>query len=338
MNSFCPNCDKFSEIRVITEKETYAVRGDDISVEAQVAYCNACNKKIFNEKLDGENLAMAFNAYRLKHNLLSVDDIVAIRRKYGLSQRALSRLLDWGEVTINRYENGSLPDPAHNDVLEFIGEVGNMRKIFEKKGHLLNGRDKKQLRRKLEELSKYVITPDVNQFVEDKILSEHREGEYSGYISFDLAKIQDAILYIAKKCDGVFKTKLNKLLWYVDFLFFARHTRSVTGAMYKKMQYGPVPDYYEMILAGLVENGVLCEQEVTTKDISGSKYYSVGMVDSSNFVEEEIQVLDYVVDYFKDFTCEQIMERSHQEVAYERVGDKQPISYEFAGQLSLLAV
>ncbi|MFW6172222.1 MAG: hypothetical protein ACOC5T_00555 [Elusimicrobiota bacterium] len=83
MNSFCPKCDEFSDIRVVAETETYTVRGDEISVNAQVAYCNTCDSKIFNEKLDEKNLDLAYTKYRKKHNLSSTETIIEGCKKYG---------------------------------------------------------------------------------------------------------------------------------------------------------------------------------------------------------------------------------------------------------------
>lgn len=42
-----------------------------------------------------------------------LDEIVAIRESYGLSQVDLAKLLGWGEATISRYESKAIQDEAY---------------------------------------------------------------------------------------------------------------------------------------------------------------------------------------------------------------------------------
>lgn len=44
--------------------------------------------------------------------------------------------------------------------------------------------------------------------------------------------------------DGVPKTKLAKLLYLADFGWFYNNLESMSGMQYRRIQYGPVPDYY----------------------------------------------------------------------------------------------
>ena len=128
---FCPNCEEYTDVKLGVEKEIYNVRGEPIEIEAEVAICQKCGEKIFDEERDSRNLEKAYSLYREVRNLLSPDEIRTIREKYGLSQRALSRLLGLGEVTIHRYENGAIQDNVHNNFLRFIEDPQNMQKLFE---------------------------------------------------------------------------------------------------------------------------------------------------------------------------------------------------------------
>lgn len=44
-----------------------------------------------------------------------------------LSQRSFAKLLNWGDKTIRRYENGAVQDRAHNSLLLFLRDPENMR-------------------------------------------------------------------------------------------------------------------------------------------------------------------------------------------------------------------
>jgi putative zinc finger/helix-turn-helix YgiT family protein len=107
--------DQNYEVR--KEMETYPVKGEAITIEANVTYCNVCGEQIWDQELDDENLVKAFRLYREKNNLLQPEEIKNIREKYGLSQMAFAQILGLGDKTIARYETGSLQDAAPNTLI-----------------------------------------------------------------------------------------------------------------------------------------------------------------------------------------------------------------------------
>lgn len=68
------------------------------------------------------------------------------------------------------------------------------------------------------------------------------QREYSP--TFDAAKFKELMLYAAEKSvdDPVFgATKLNKILFFSDFLCFGLAGHSITGASYQRLKNGPAP-------------------------------------------------------------------------------------------------
>ncbi len=136
---YCENCGPVdrSVTHVIERDETLEIKGEPITTLTPIRICNACDEEIYDKELDGPSLSHAFDIYRMKHRLIMPAEIRALRERYGLSQRNLAALIGLGEITIHRYENGSLPDEAQNQLLRFIGDVRNMRRLFEdRKEHL----------------------------------------------------------------------------------------------------------------------------------------------------------------------------------------------------------
>ena len=131
MKKYCEECGREVETKIITKKEVYTVLGDDIEVQAQVLVCADCNEEFYCEELDNATLVNAYNVYRKRHKLLLPDEIKQIRELYGLSQRSFSKLLNWGDKTIHRYENGSIQDKAHNTLLLFLRNHKNMKAYLE---------------------------------------------------------------------------------------------------------------------------------------------------------------------------------------------------------------
>ena len=335
---FCPNCEEYTEVTFGVEKEVYNVRGEPIEIEAEVAICQKCGSKIFDEERDSRNLEKAYNQYRQKHNLLLPDKIRTIREKYGLSQRALSRLLGWGEITIHRYENGAIQDNAHDKLLRLIENPQNIQRFFEANRDKLPSFTTARLEKRITSF----LQEDKEQAFQvsfERLVSHKQVDLTSGFKEYNLEKFKNMILYLVKRQGGVLKTKLNKLLWYCDFLYFKESSVSITGAQYVRIKLGQVPDHYELIFANMIHEGLIDKNEIPfqTKDGTqqGEEFTTLVEPDKSLFTEKEIQVMDSIADTFREDTSTSIMEKSHREAAYLKCEDGDIISYEYAKDLSL---
>ena len=122
MTVYCPHCDDDQTMHRELRMETFEVRGEPIEVRSEVLVCDYCGNTVSDPDLDEQTLKQAYNEYRRRHGLLLPQEIRELRQSYGLSQRALSRLLGWGEITIQRYENGALQDQAHEAVLRRLAD------------------------------------------------------------------------------------------------------------------------------------------------------------------------------------------------------------------------
>ncbi|MCK5592146.1 MAG: DUF4065 domain-containing protein [Candidatus Pacebacteria bacterium] len=335
---YCPKCNDTKKVDFIEKHEAYNVRGDKISTKAKVYFCKKCKNSIFDETIDDQNLEKAFCIYRKNHKLLSPDDIKAIRNKYGLSQRALCRLLEWGEITLCRYENGAIQDPVHNDLLEFIDEPRNMMREFTKRKHLLSALERNKLSKKLEKLVNVKSEKTFIDLYEGFLMSNKEVNEYTGYRRFDLEKMKNMILFFAHKETVVLKTKINKLLWYVDSLYFKTFALSMSGSQYYHLPYGPVPDNYDDIITLMLREKLIDKKEVVfdaRKGIVGEGFFALKPLNKKYFTKDESKTMDFVLGSFKKYSCGQISDKSHKETAYKETEQNEKISYLLAQELSL---
>jgi len=336
-DDFCPNCEEYTETTFGIEKEVYNVRGEPIEIEAEVAICQKCGEKIFDEERDSRNLEKAYSQYRDKHNLLPPDEIRKMREKYGLSQRALARLLGWGEITIHRYENGAIQDNVHDSLLRLIENPGNMQKFLKANQNKLPSYTAARLEKRI---ASFLQEDEEKTFQVsfERLVSHQHIDLTSGFKEYDLEKFKNMVLYLVKRLDGVLKTKLNKLLWYCDFLHFKETSVSITGAQYVRLPYGQVPDNYELILANMLHEGLLEKNEIpfdTIRGVVGEQFTALAESDEGVFSKEEKKVMNFVADTFREYTSTRMTEVSHQETAYQKCEDGDIISYEYAKELSL---
>ena len=101
-------------------------------------------------KIFDENLLNARNEYRKKFGLLTLDEIINIRKEYGLSQVELSQLLGLGDVTIARYETKAIQDPIYDDILKRIKQYPmDMLELLDKHKDKFTNERYEQIRTKI---------------------------------------------------------------------------------------------------------------------------------------------------------------------------------------------
>lgn len=149
---YCPNCNAETDTTVRVVQETYPVKGENITINATVRFCNICGCDIWDEELDSKNLLLAYEEYRRKHNLMAPEDIKEIRTKYNLSQTAFARILGMGDKTITRYENGSIADAAQNNLLCLVQQPHNFAELLEQNKDKISQADYEKAQYALEQL------------------------------------------------------------------------------------------------------------------------------------------------------------------------------------------
>ena len=157
MSKYCSGCDDFCETKTIQKLETYPVKGQDVTVTANVCICANCQKEIWDSKLDDDNLRRAYLEYRKMHNLLTPEQIKNIRLQYGVSQTTFAKILGLGEKTITRYENGSIQDEAQNNLILLAANPDNFNKLCERNRSILTVEESRRLNIDLSALPRYQL-------------------------------------------------------------------------------------------------------------------------------------------------------------------------------------
>lgn len=160
---FCDKCNDFVDYTVENRKESRNILNqEEIEIDARVAICKKCGEELFHKKLDTKNQKKAFDRYREKKNILSVKEIKNIRKKYNLTQKEISKLLGWGEITYHRYEKGSLPDQTHNNQLRLIKDPKNVKILLKNNSKNLKDETIVKLNNQLKEIMDYKNKLEIN--------------------------------------------------------------------------------------------------------------------------------------------------------------------------------
>jgi hypothetical protein len=164
---------------------------------------------------------------------------------------------------------------------------------------------------------------------------ENESSIYTGNRPLDLEKVINLIKFLTQS-SGVFKTKLLKLLFYVDFKYFKEFNVSMTGMQYARLPLGPVPEDFNLLIGVVLEadSSIQLEERVIANR-EGEVLVSSTPYEQSCFNESEVKIIQEINSRFLNFTSSEIKEYSHKEKAYIETKPSKLISYEYAKELSV---
>ncbi|MCR4605236.1 MAG: DUF4065 domain-containing protein [Eubacterium sp.] len=328
----CPVCGKTHEIEERKRISKIEMKGEEVSFEEHYYYCaNASEeeKEFVPGVMLDDNLQNARNAYRTKMGLLTSMEIVAIRRKYGLSQVDFSKLLGVGEVTITRYETKAIQDEPYDIMLRLVKDNPlQALKLFERHEDLFTETKRAEIKARIID----EIDSDGKEYLsrqsfgaEYVVYSEPSDS--NGYVVLNIGKIEAMVSYFAERVENLFKVKLMKMLWYADALFFKQFGKSMTGMVYRHEAMGALPIGHYKLMD--LENIDVKEEMSSSFDLM-LHVYPIKEMDYSVLNEDEKSILDRVVDKFKDFSTKEIVEYMHKEKAYVETEPGQIIPFSLA--------
>jgi uncharacterized phage-associated protein len=141
------------------------------------------------------------------------------------------------------------------------------------------------------------------------------------------------LLYISyfRDFDGV--KKLNKLLYFTDFEYYNKYSKSITGFNYLKYPMGPVIENYSEIINEMENKKIL--KRVESRILGINKTYTVHKLkklvepDLELFEKEELQVIRDVWYKNELKSGKELEEESHVDAPWVLTEFYQPISYDF---------
>ncbi len=148
-------------------------------------------------------------------------------------------------------------------------------------------------------------------------------------------KYRNAILYFASKVGKGSvrgRKKMYKLFYYLDFDFFEKYEKPITGDVYHKLQMGPAPSYLDAIVSDLAKENLL---SVTKRKTSpGYKdtvvYKALKKPDLGVFNAKELETLKKVAKKYGDKTGTELEVLTHKEAPYLAVEEGEEIPLELA--------
>lgn len=151
--------------------------------------------------------------------------------------------------------------------------------------------------------------------------------------TLQISKFKNVLLYILERCAGkpnVGETVLYKLLYFSDFNYYELYEEHLTGAKYRKLPYGPVPQKLDTIINQMITKGQLQRVKTAYHGYPQTRYLPLEKANLTELRASEKEVIDKVIEQMSDWSAAMISEYSHNDLPWQVTDEGKDISYELA--------
>jgi len=141
------------------------------------------------------------------------------------------------------------------------------------------------------------------------------------------------LLYILERCAGkpnVGETVLYKLLYFADFNYYELYEEQLTGATYRKLPFGPVPQKLDVIIRQMIDCGRLQRIKTEYFGLTQTRYLPLEKADLTALKASEKEVIDRVIEQMSDWSAAAISNYSHKDMPWLASKEGDEIDYELA--------
>ncbi len=174
----------------------------------------------------------------------------------------------------------------------------------------------------------------VNQDVEVKAEAKSKKtDERISVPTLQVNKFKNVFLYILERCAGkpnVGETVLYKLLYFSDFNYYELYEEHLTGAKYRKLPYGPVPQKLDAIITQMMGSGQIQRIKTDYFDKVQTRYIPLVKADLTELKASEKEVIDKVIQQLSDWSAAAISNYSHKDMPWLASKEGEEINYELA--------
>ena len=232
-----------------------------------------------------------------------------LRKKKGLSQEELAKCINISRTSLTQIEAG-------NRNLS-LSEFQQLSHVF---GFSLD----------------HFMSADFNKtdIVEEEQAEYKKTDEMRISIpTMNVNKFKNVLLYILEKCAGkpnVGETVLYKLLYFADFNYYEIYEEHLSGARYRKLPYGPVPQKLDTIIEQMIKKVQLQRIKTDYHGFAQTRYLPLIKADLTLLKASEKEVIDKVLEQMSDWSATMLSNYSHEDLPWKVTEMNDFIDYEFA--------
>lgn len=317
-----------NEMKKVCEKRTWKFRGEQYEYMHTAWLCEDSGELFTTDETDYAGYAQVTNQYRVRYGIPFTDEILAVRDKYGVPAAKMSQILGIGINQWRLYENGEVPSVSNGRMIRSIMNPETFLNYVHSSRNLLGDNEYRRITARIEDILKSEAKNEWSLYAHSRIFSYER-GRENGYGRQSLDHLKNILLYIIENCKEVFYTKMNKILFYVDFAAYRESGMTITGLSYKALDYGPVPEHWDRIYSQFDE---IIQVPRIVGEREGTELQAKVKTDRAKLTNFEKEILDKVCVRFATVSSAEISRISHEEEAWlqcKATQDTIPLEYAF---------
>lgn len=288
------------QMKLKDEERKLTFRKEVFKVRYVYFFCEKSEEKFTTSLLDEVNLKQVYFRYRKQNGIPTAETIKDIRAKYRVSNLLMGKILGLGQNSYRLYETGEMPSISNGRLINAIVETEEFEKQVELSKNILKPKEYAKLKSNIETIKSQ---EDKNKWLiqfENKLLNMEYPGEYTGYKKFDRNILSQVISFFDLKLKDLFKTHLNTLLFYSDFVNFKRTGYSITGCKYIAGKSWFIPEKHnELYILLNTDNKIIMKMHDFGDGHFGDVIKSNISFNKNLFTEAELNSLNIVVVNFK---------------------------------------
>ncbi len=318
------------------EWRTMRFRKEEFKVLFHSYICDETGEQYEDEAFSELNYNQLVSQYRSKYIIPFPYQIIAIRGKYDISASRMSEILGFGVNSYRQYESGEIPSQSNARLIQLAEDPHEFKKLVDLCS-TIETKVKDKILHKIQLVLEEQKNSRFERLLENYFFESCVPNSLTGFKIPSLKKFTEMVVFFTELMQP-WKTKMNKLLFYSDFLMFKQTGFSISGIQYRAIPMGPVPDNFNSIYEYLAKNDNI--------DILYSSFANGGIgeqfkpnsnrsSDMEFFNKTELSILHNVVERFKNTSTNEIIEMSHKEKAWlENINGMKLIDYNYSFDLN----
>ena len=222
-------------------------RKEEFEISYHYYLCEESSERFTSDDEDRINQTQIHNLYREKYGIPFPNEIREIREMYEVSASKMSDILGFGTNSYRLYESGEIPSVANGRLILAIKQPADFVKQVEASSNILSKKEMQHLLTHANKLIEELQSQVWDLILLKKLFLYDIPNQYSGYRKPNLIKLAHVIAFFSERMN-LYKTKLNKLLFYADFGYYKKTGYSMTGLTYRAIPLGPVPAQFDKLL------------------------------------------------------------------------------------------
>ncbi len=315
--TICPVCDS-NNVRLVKEKKIREFKKERFETHEQYYICENCKLDFAPLMMEEANISQVYNQYRERHNLPFPEEIKAIREYYDIAATKMSEILGFGVNVYRNYENGDMPSDSNARLIRIASDPVEFKKLVTLSKPILKETEFNRIMRKVNErINEKEESSDTDAFM--NYVFEHHEvpSRFTGYKTPSFEALEQMVIFFAQEVKP-WKTVMNKLLFYADFLNFKRTGYSISGCPYRAISLGPVPSKYDVLFSIMEDRNSVCRDYINfPSGATGEKFLALSEFNTNLFSKVELDVLIEVCKTFGNLDKTTIVNKSHEEIAWQ---------------------